>query len=70
MTIQKVKIIAEAGCNHNGNLRIAYKLVDQAIIAKADIVKFQIYNVDQLVTKNAKKANYAKKNTKKKRITV
>ena len=65
MTIQKVKIIAEAGCNHNGNLRIAYKLVDQAIIAKADIVKFQIYNVDQLVTKNAKKANYAKKNTKK-----
>ena len=65
MTVKKVKIIAEAGCNHNGNLRIAYKLVDQAIIAKADIVKFQIYNVDQLVTKNAKKANYAKKNTKK-----
>ena len=63
---EKIKIIAEAGINHNGNIKLAYKLIDQAKIAKVDIVKFQIYSADELVTKYAEKANYVKLNTKSK----
>ena len=62
----KVFIIAEAGCNHNGTMVLAKKLVDAAVFAKADAVKFQSFNVDELVTKKASKAKYALKNTKKK----
>jgi len=63
--IDKVKIIAEAGCNHNGNIKLAYKLIDKAATAKVDAIKFQLYNVNELVTKKAPKAKYAKRNTKK-----
>lgn len=63
--IDKVKIIAEAGCNHNGNIKLAYKLIDKAATAKVDAIKFQLYNVNELVTKKAPKAEYAKRNTKK-----
>ena len=63
---KNIKIIAEAGCNHNGKLRLALKLVKAAKLAKADAVKFQMYDADELVTKNAQKATYALKNTKKK----
>ena len=42
----KTKIIAEAGSNHNGNLNLAYKLVDTAFNADADYVKFQIIDPD------------------------
>ena len=62
----KVVIIAEAGVNHNGNLKIAKKLVDVAKLAKADYVKFQSFTHDKLVTKNAAKANYQKSNFNKK----
>ena len=58
----RVVIIAEAGVNHNGNLKIAKKLVDVAKLAKADYVKFQSFTHDKLVTKNAPKANYQKSN--------
>ncbi len=61
----RVFIIAEAGCNHNGSIVLAKKLIDAAVFAKADAVKFQSFNVDELVTKSARKANYAIKNTKK-----
>lgn len=44
----KVKIIAEAGTNHNGKLSLAFKLVDNALAAKADYVKFQIINPESL----------------------
>ena len=44
----KTKIIAEAGSNHNGNLNLAYKLVDTAFNADADYVKFQIIDPDSL----------------------
>ena len=57
---KKIKIIAEAGCNHNGKLNIALKLIDVAKKAGADAVKFQLFNPDELVTRNAPKANYAK----------
>ena len=43
-----VKIIAEAGSNHNGNIDLAYMLVDEACKARADYVKFQIINPDSL----------------------
>lgn len=58
-----VFIIAEAGVNHNGNLDLAMKLVDVAADAGADIVKFQTFKADQLVSKNAPKAEYQKKLT-------
>lgn len=51
-------IIAEAGVNHNGTVENAIKLVDLALMAKADIVKFQIFQSNQLVTKAAPKAKY------------
>jgi len=61
---QSVFIIAEAGVNHNGDVKIAHKLIDAAVNAKADAVKFQTFNVDNLVTKSAPKAEYQIKNTK------
>ena len=55
-------IIAEAGVNHNGSIRLAKKLVDIASKAKADYIKFQSFNVDNLVIKKTKTAEYQKKN--------
>lgn len=59
----RVLIIAEAGVNHNGSLKLARKLVDAACAAGADIVKFQTFNSAKLVTKSAPKAAYQKKTT-------
>ena len=61
----KIIIIAEAGGNHNGSLKKAYKLVDIAKKAGADYVKFQTFKAETLVSKNAPKAKYQKKNVKK-----
>ena len=55
---KKTLIIAEIGVNHNGKLSIAKKLIKKASDAKADIVKFQIFKPENLVTPNAKKASY------------
>jgi len=65
MKKNKVFIIAEVGCNHNGSIVLAKKLIDAAIFAKADAVKFQSFNVNELVTTSASKAKYAIKSTKK-----
>lgn len=54
----KTLIIAEAGVNHNGDLGIAKKLIDAAAGAGADLVKFQTFNADRLVTQSAAKAAY------------
>lgn len=59
----KVTIIAEAGVNHNGSIRIAKKLIDIASDAGSDIIKFQTYKTENLITKNAPKAKYQKKTT-------
>lgn len=53
-------IIAEAGVNHNGQIQQAKKLVDIAVQAKADAVKFQIFSADTLATKKVKQAEYQK----------
>lgn len=58
-----VFIIAEAGVNHNGSIDLAFKLVDEAVKAGADAVKFQTFNSETLVSKNAQKAEYQKKTT-------
>ena len=62
--MNKVFIIAEAGVNHNGSLEIAKQLVDKAVEAGVDCVKFQTFKAENLVNKNAKKAEYQIENTK------
>lgn len=59
----KTIIIAEAGVNYNGKISQALKLIDVASESGADIVKFQTFTADNLVTKTAPKAIYQKKNT-------
>lgn len=51
-------IIAEAGVNHNGDMALARALVDAAVAAGADAVKFQTFAVDRLVTRQAAAADY------------
>ena len=58
----RVLIIAEAGVNHNGSLDIAKRLVDEAADAGVDIVKFQTFKAEKLVSKSAKQAEYQQRN--------
>jgi len=54
----KTLIIAEAGVNHNGDIKLAKQLIDRAADAGADLVKFQTFSADRLVTAYAEKADY------------
>jgi N-acetylneuraminate synthase len=60
--LPKTLIIAEAGVNHNGSKELAFKLVDKAKSSGVDIVKFQTFVTKNLVTKNAKQAQYQQEN--------
>jgi N,N'-diacetyllegionaminate synthase len=60
---KKVFIIAEAGVNHNGSTDIARRLVDVAVAAGADAVKFQTFKAESVVSKYAPKAAYQKRTT-------
>jgi N,N'-diacetyllegionaminate synthase len=53
-------IIAEAGVNHNGSLETAYKLIDVAVDAGVDVVKFQSGKAEKVISKYAQKAEYQK----------
>ena len=56
--MNRVFIIAEAGVNHNGDLNMAFQLVDKAVEIGADCVKFQTFKASQIVTASSPKANY------------
>lgn len=58
-----VFIIAEAGVNHNGDMNLAKKLIDIAVDAGVDAVKFQTWQTELLVTKEAIQAEYQTENT-------
>ena len=58
-----VFIIAEAGVNHDGLIDNAYRLIDVAVEAGADAIKFQTFKAESLVSKNVDKANYQKQTT-------
>ncbi|MEF3077579.1 N-acetylneuraminate synthase [Winogradskyella poriferorum] len=60
--MSKVIIIAEAGVNHNGDISLAKKLIDAAVDAKVDYVKFQSFKADKLASPDASKADYQAKN--------
>ena len=62
-SIKKVKIIAEIGVNHNGNVKKAKKLIDVAKSAGADFVKFQVFDSENLVkVTNDKNSSTAESN--------
>ncbi len=61
--MNKVIIIAEAGVNHNGDIELAKSLIDVAVAAGVDYVKFQTFKSENLVSKVAKKADYQIENS-------
>ena len=62
MKLDKVLIIAEAGVNHNGDLQKAIELIDVASKTGVDVVKFQTFQADKIVSKTARKAKYQAEN--------
>lgn len=59
----KCLIIAEAGVNHNGDIKIAYELCKAAKDAGADVIKFQTWKTENIITQNVAQAEYQKANT-------
>jgi sialic acid synthase SpsE len=59
----KTYIIAEAGVNHNGSLEMAFSLIDAAVNAGADAVKFQTFKAENVASKYASKAEYQTQTT-------
>ena len=55
-------IIAEAGVNHNGDINVAKELIDEAVLAGVDAIKFQTFITEKLVTGYAQMADYQKQN--------
>lgn len=61
--MRDVRVIAEAGVNHNGSPDLAFRLVEAAVAAQADVVKFQTFKAENLVTRDAPKAEYQQRTT-------
>ncbi|MBF0385933.1 MAG: N-acetylneuraminate synthase [Candidatus Omnitrophica bacterium] len=59
----RIFIIAEAGVNHNGDMKLAKKLIDCAFLAGCDAIKFQTFKAENLVTQSAAQAKYQKENS-------
>lgn len=59
--MKRTIIIAEAGVNHNGSVELAKQLVDKAVEAGVDYIKFQTFKASSLVTKSARQAEYQQK---------
>ena len=62
--MSKVLIIAEAGVNHNGDVELAKKLCLKAKEIGADVVKFQTWITENIITKDVGQADYQVENTK------
>ena len=60
----ELKIIAEAGVNHNGNISIAKKLINVAKDGGADYIKFQTFKTENVVCKNTPLVEYQRSKTK------
>ena len=63
MNYRKTLIIVEAGVNHNGSIELAKKMIDAAVEAGADAIKFQTFKAEKVVSRYAPKAEYQKKTT-------
>ncbi len=61
---KRVFVIGEAGVNHNGDIELAKQLVDAAIAAEVDAIKFQLFKAESLANKFASKADYQKRTSK------
>lgn len=61
--MSKCLVIAEAGVNHNGSVELAHQLIDAAYAAGADVIKFQTFKANKLVTASATQADYQTRNT-------
>ena len=61
--MERVIIIAEAGVNHNGDINKAKQLIDKAVEASVDYIKFQTFKTELCISKNAVKADYQIENT-------
>ena len=69
-TNKRTYIIAEAGINHKGSLKIAKKFISEAKKCGADAIKFQSFISEEVVTKDLDLAKYQKKNLKNKKIKM
>ncbi|MFI3201752.1 MAG: N-acetylneuraminate synthase family protein [Eubacteriales bacterium] len=61
----KTYIIAEAGVNHNGDMEIAYKMIDEISKTGVDAIKFQMFYTEELILSDIEKAPYQKETTEK-----
>lgn len=61
--MKQVFIIAEAGVNHNGDINLAYKMIDAAKEAGVDCIKFQTFKTEKIIMEDAKKAEYQEENS-------
>ena len=61
--MERIFIVAEIGCNHNGRIDIAKRMVDEAKQCGVDAVKFQTFTAKELISRYAPKAEYQKETT-------
>ena len=61
--MNRVFIVAEIGCNHNGDKELAKKMIYEAKICGVDAVKFQTFKAKNLISRYAPKAEYQKETT-------